>query len=315
MATEAVGTELRERIGARRRWHPFAGPPVRLSWGAIFGGAVAALAVWGLLYALGLALGLSAVEPTNPGSLRSSGIFTGIWSLITPILALFVGGAVASRGAGVMTRAGGALHGLVTWGLVSLAGAWLLTSVLGSVLSGVGMAALAGGAALQGGTAPSGLTTPGRAYDPGATTGMLATANRRLAAEGKPPVTPDQVEAAVTFVVQEALLEGRMNKDAVVVAITRHTDLTRAEAEDVASRLVVRFDDARQSAQTAALRAADATGKAFWGVFGVMFLSLLSALAGATIGATKRQLLTPGLVAVAAAVPPPFPREPSEAHT
>src|SRR5690349_15272686 len=117
MATEAVGTELHGRPGARRHWSVFGGPPVHLSWGAIFGGAVAALSVWALLYALGLAFGLSAVDPRNPGSLRASGIFTGIWSLVTPIIALFVGGAVASRGAGIVTRAGGALHGLVVWGL------------------------------------------------------------------------------------------------------------------------------------------------------------------------------------------------------
>ena len=80
-------------------------PSERISWGAIIGGAVTALGVGALLYALGFALGLSAINPDNPSSFRASSIFTGIWSLVTSFLALFAGGMVASRGAGVYTRA------------------------------------------------------------------------------------------------------------------------------------------------------------------------------------------------------------------
>src|SRR3954462_9804860 len=83
------------------------GPPIKLSWSAIFGGVVAALGIWALLYALGLALGLSAIDPNNPESAKPSGIFTGIWSLVVPLIALFIGGMVAGRGAGLIHRGGG----------------------------------------------------------------------------------------------------------------------------------------------------------------------------------------------------------------
>ena len=53
----------------------------RLSWGAIFGGAVTALGLWVLLYAFGLAVGLSSLDPANPHSVRGSSIFTGVWAL------------------------------------------------------------------------------------------------------------------------------------------------------------------------------------------------------------------------------------------
>src|SRR3569832_846812 len=56
----------------------------RISWGSIFGGAFAALGLWLLLYAFGLAIGLTAVDPSNPGSVRGSGIFTGIWGALAP---------------------------------------------------------------------------------------------------------------------------------------------------------------------------------------------------------------------------------------
>ncbi|MGQ0506432.1 MAG: hypothetical protein ACT4TC_14060 [Myxococcaceae bacterium] len=50
-------------------------PVPRLSWGAIFGGAVAALGLRILLYALGVALGLSSINPDNPESAQASGLF------------------------------------------------------------------------------------------------------------------------------------------------------------------------------------------------------------------------------------------------
>src|SRR5262245_17914484 len=75
----------------------------RIRWGAVFGGAIAALGVWALLYAFGLAIGLSTVDP-HEGNVRGAGIFTGIWSIVAPLIALFVGGLVASRGSDAMTR-------------------------------------------------------------------------------------------------------------------------------------------------------------------------------------------------------------------
>ena len=87
-----------------------AGPP-RSAWGQSSRAAVSALGLWLLLYAFGLAVGLTAIDPNNPGSLRSSGIFTGVWGLVSPLVALFIGGFVAGRGTGVFRRGEGAMHG------------------------------------------------------------------------------------------------------------------------------------------------------------------------------------------------------------
>src|SRR5690349_14919798 len=98
------------------------GPPVKLSWAAIFGGTIVALGLWVLLCSLGLALGLSAIDPANPGSARAAGIGTGVWSLVAPLIALFIGGMVASRTAGIVDRVGGAIHGAVLWSLATIVG-------------------------------------------------------------------------------------------------------------------------------------------------------------------------------------------------
>jgi hypothetical protein len=121
----------------------FGGPTLlvrpRMSWGAIFGGVVTALGLWLLLYVFGLAVGLSTIDTRNPALIKPIGIFTGIWAIITPLIALFVGGYVAGRGAGQPGRFEGAMHGLVVWGLATIAGAYVgmmtLTAIMGSVAS------------------------------------------------------------------------------------------------------------------------------------------------------------------------------------
>jgi hypothetical protein len=110
------------------------GAPFHVSWGALFAGAAAALGVWILLYALGVALGLSTVDPKDSDTLRATGIFTGIFGLAAPLVALFVGGLVAGRSAGSLGRGGGALHGLVVWSLTALGGLWLVVNIFGAAL-------------------------------------------------------------------------------------------------------------------------------------------------------------------------------------
>jgi hypothetical protein len=110
------------------------GAPFHVSWGALFAGAAAALGVWILLYALGVALGLSNVDPNDRDTMRASGIFTGVWGLAAPLVALFIGGLVAGRSAGALGRGGGALHGLVVWSVTALGGLFLVATLFGNVL-------------------------------------------------------------------------------------------------------------------------------------------------------------------------------------
>lgn len=277
-----------------------AAPPTKVSWGAIFAGVVTALGLWILLYALGLALGLSTINPQNTESARSSGIFTGIWSLLSPLIALFVGGIVAGRCAGVQTKASGGIHGLVMWGLTTLVGLWLvgnLVSALAGGLFSVGKTAVqATGAAVSAGASQAGgVGQAAKSFGLDAND-ALRPVNERLQAQGKPPVTARQLEAATRDVVQTAVRQGRLDRETLVSAIASKTNLSRADAEDVANRVEAQFNafqgkagQAVQQVQTGALKAADVTGKAFWGVFGALFLGLVSAILGATVGVSKRQ--------------------------
>ncbi len=115
-------------------------PAQRISWGAVFGGAVLSVGIWILLEVLGFAIGLSVAHPAR-GSLRGIGIGAGIWTLIAPLIALFIGGLVAGRLAGFIDRFGGALHGGVMWALTMIFGVLLLGSLGRAMLNGIGGAA------------------------------------------------------------------------------------------------------------------------------------------------------------------------------
>lgn len=285
--------------------------PIHMSWSAIFAGAVTALGLWILLYALGLALGLSSINPLDAGSAKSSGIFTGIWSLVSPLIALFVGGIVAGRGSGVSIRGSGALHGMVVWSLTTIVGLWLVGSAVSSLAGGlfsVGKTAVTA----TGATVAAGASQAGGVGQLAQKFGLdaddaLRPVNERLAREGKPAVTAAQLEAVTKDVVNTSVQQGRLDRELLVESLAQNTALSRADTEQIADRAEAQFTQfqdkmgqAAQSVQTGALKAADATGKAFWGVFGALFLGLVSAILGGGLGAnrnarfvTERTTVTP----------------------
>jgi hypothetical protein len=269
------------------------GPPLEMSWGAVLAGAVAALSLWLMLYTLGLALGLSAVGEGDASDLRASGLFTGVWSLLAPLLALFIGGLVAGRVSGALSRGAGALHGLVVWGLTALAGAWALAWLLTSLAGGVaalGTSAVQAGAGAVSSVEPRQLGALARSFGIDAEQ-ALAPVNARLRAAGKPEVGAEQLQAAARESVQQALQQGRLDRAMLARSVAAHTALSAADSDEIAGRIEAQFDAAlartRESLQTGALQAAQTTGRALWGVFAALFLGLLAALTGAALGSSR----------------------------
>ncbi|WP_254492333.1 TIGR04086 family membrane protein [Bartonella sp. B1099] len=87
-----------------------------ISWSAIFAGLVTALAVSICLSFLIAALGLSQMDFTSSSPFRGSFLSMGIGSLIVMVISLASGGFVAGRFAEIS----GALHGFLTWALITL---------------------------------------------------------------------------------------------------------------------------------------------------------------------------------------------------
>jgi hypothetical protein len=109
----------------------------RVSWGAIFAGAVLALALQFLFVLFGLGWGFATVDPgQQANTLSGIGTGTGIYWGITSIVSTLAGGWVAGRLAGVPRSTTGRLHGGAVWAVVTLALVYFGTSTATNVLTG-----------------------------------------------------------------------------------------------------------------------------------------------------------------------------------
>lgn len=105
------------------------------TWGAIFAGVIVALTVQSLLNLLGLGLGLVAFTPDASVAGRL-GVGAMIWLFLSAIIALGIGGWVAGRLTDTNQSSEGALHGFITWSLVTLLTFIFMASTAGAVISG-----------------------------------------------------------------------------------------------------------------------------------------------------------------------------------
>jgi hypothetical protein len=277
-------------------------PRARMSWGAIFGGAFTTLGLWLLLYTFGLAVGLSSIDTSGAGSMRPSGVFAGVWAIITPLISLFIGGWVAGRGIGVFNRSSGAIHGLVMWGLTTLAGAAALVMLLSAVVSGVFnvgrvMAAAGGGLGGPGGGVmvgePAGGGGPPTAQALGIDTSQaLPLVNDQLRAEGKPPITAAQLDMATRDAVRASIAHGSIDRETLAQSIAAGTGLSPAGADQFAGQLQVQLEqkkaELQQNVKGGAAKAVETSGKAFWGAFAALLLGLIAAVAGGALGGGLR---------------------------
>jgi hypothetical protein len=106
----------------------------RISWSAVLAGAVIALTAYLILTILGVATGLSL---SNRVSGNAMAIGAGIWTIVTMLIALFIGGCVCSRCTAGENKTEAAMGGVVVWGVFFLMLAWLSTGALNTGLHAV----------------------------------------------------------------------------------------------------------------------------------------------------------------------------------
>ncbi|MBR8832354.1 MAG: hypothetical protein N5P05_002298 [Chroococcopsis gigantea SAG 12.99] len=102
----------------------------RVRWGPILAGLAVALSTQLILSGIGAAIGLSSIA--GSGAPRSNaddvGSAVGIWSMISLLIALFVGGWTTARSCGPMNRSTALLNGAILWATTLALSAWLLTN-------------------------------------------------------------------------------------------------------------------------------------------------------------------------------------------
>ena len=107
----------------------------RISWGAIFGGAFIAMFFQLLLGLLGLAIGLTILDP-GQAQARGLSIGAGVWMVLITIISVFIGAFAAGRFAGLSAKYDGLLHGVATLAFLSILSIFLVSSGVSNVVGG-----------------------------------------------------------------------------------------------------------------------------------------------------------------------------------
>lgn len=250
-----------------------------IRWGAIIGGLVGGTATYLLLSLLGVAIGLTAVDPQSSEPVGAVPLATGIWTGISMLVGAFVGGYVAGHMSGLSRSMDGMLHGFVSWGATTLLYSVLTVSALGAILGGTfkilsdgmqGAAQVAGGAAQTdaGGNVMDQLA--------GAITGSgQGNVNTQTLSALKQAMAAGDRDGAIDIMVNQM----GMQPDSAAQAVDRAMPLLGPNAGD----------NARNTAEKATGVAAAAS----WWLFIGLLLSLVLGVAGGATGvrATGRRLV------------------------
>lgn len=112
------------------------GPPAvvdyhdRVRWGPILSGLVVAIAFQLLLSSLGAAIGSGFISDSGAPRSNTPEVTTGvgIWSIISLLISLFIGGWFTAYSCGPMNRSTALLNGTILWATTLALSSWLLAS-------------------------------------------------------------------------------------------------------------------------------------------------------------------------------------------
>lgn len=99
-------------------------------WGPIIAGLVTAISSQLVLTGIGAAIGLTSLANSGAPQSNAGGVGSavGIWSIISLLISLFLGGWVTARACGPMNRKTALLNGAILWATTLAVSAWLLSS-------------------------------------------------------------------------------------------------------------------------------------------------------------------------------------------
>jgi len=112
----------------------------RVRWGPIFAGLAIALSTQLVLSAIGAAIGSTNIAGSDAPRTDAGGVGTavGVWSIISLLISLFVGGWMTARTCGPMNRSTALLNGAILWAATLAVSAWLLSSGVSGAFGVVG---------------------------------------------------------------------------------------------------------------------------------------------------------------------------------
>jgi hypothetical protein len=268
----AVNYGTHEHRFAATAW--FGTEGMKVSWGGVFAGVLVAMGVSMLLAALGVAIGISAVDPgnTDPGAF---GVGAAIWGGVQLLLALFIGGMVATRVGAIIDRTTGFFEGVLVWVVSLILMAYLASSGIASVASGaftlLGGATQTFSAVVQGQGSSANIDVAGTV--------------EQMAEELRSPELVNRVASITGLSVNE--VRNTLNETAT--RVEANSDNPPQAAEEASRGIAALFDRARSTGALAA-QAEEIQPEAAstaWLTFVALLLSLAAAVSGAMLGRSR----------------------------
>jgi hypothetical protein len=273
----------------------------RVSWPAIFAGAVVTVSLQVLLSMLGVGIGLGTVDPAstdNPG-LATFGIGAGLWWLASTLVSLVVGGYTAAWLAGITLRFDGMLHGLVTWGVTLLLTFYLLGSAVGGAIGGAfnlvgnvtGAAASAAGEGIRAAAPQIAEMAPASVEE------LRERARDFLRPSGADPATlsPEDAQAEIAANLPRLAAGGQQAEQAeqrIVAIMAAQLRVPPEEAQrrfdEAQAQMSAAADQARATATQAADQAASTASTGSFMAFAALLLGAIAAAGGGAFAVQRR---------------------------
>jgi hypothetical protein len=262
-------------------------PASSLSWPAVCGGALAAVALTAVLVALGAGLGFATVSPwpSAGASATSFGVAAAIWLVVVQWLSSAFGGYLTGR---LRTRWVGVhdhevffrdtVNGFLSWALATVIGIAILGSSLGSLL---------GNATRSASAAATAGASVGAASGGGTTQAYLLDTLFRADGANAVPATPE-VKAEAGRILIVAARDGTISQDDrtyLARVVAARTDLSQADSEKRVDAVVAKVKDAEVQVRAAADRARKAAiSLAIYSALSLLIGAFIAAVAGALGG-------------------------------
>jgi len=273
----------------------YSGSQSAVSWAAIIGGALAAVAITLLLVALGSGIGLSSVSPwtaLNPSATTFT-LLAAVWLIIVQWLSSALGGYLAGRlrtkWAGVHTDEvffRDTVHGFLAWALASILVAALATSSVSSAVSSAGRAIsnVAGGAASTASQAATNQLSGSNGY-------FLDTLFRKDQPDANAP--PQEVRAEASRILTRSIANGGIDPgDRTYLAklIATRIGISQQDAEKRIDDTVAQMKAAEEKVKQATEAARKASAQASFYLFFSMLIGAFIASTAGAIGGRQRDL-------------------------
>lgn len=273
----------------------------RISWAAIIAGVILVVAVQMLLSMLGLGVGLGLVSPNTNGTPDASsfGIGAGLWWLVSSLVALALGGYVASWLGGLTTRFDGLLHGIMTWAIATLLTFYLLTSAVGGLIGGAFSVV---GSGLSSAGSGASAVAPKLAEAAGVTPDLLQQQAQAYLQPANPDpanMTPQDAQKEIVAALPKLASGGpdaAAAKERIIAITAAQGHISRDEAtkrfNDAQARFTQTKDQTVQTAKNTADASASAASKGSFLAFLVLALGALAAALGGRAAVQRRTVMT-----------------------